>query len=77
MVRAMHDDDSTPVPGVSINGRVMLTEGGPVPVPEATTDAEGEARIEFDVPADPALGAILVIQAQSDIGDYELSKPIC
>jgi hypothetical protein len=50
LVRASDKESGQPIAGVKVHAKLLRTTGGPVDLPNAKSDAKGEARVEFEVP---------------------------
>jgi len=71
LVRTAHKGSGQPIAGAKVHARLLRGEGGPVDLADLASDAQGEARIEFEVPAAPGALALRV-WAESQDGKDEL-----
>jgi len=76
VVRATHGQSGEPLAGVVVHARILRTDGGPTPLPDTTTDTQGEVRLDFEVPAGDAVRAAILIQGVVDSASDEISKSL-
>jgi hypothetical protein len=71
LVRASDKESGQAMAGVKVHAKLLRTTGGPLDLHELSSDAKGEARIEFEVPA--AGGSLaLRVWAESAAGRDEI-----
>ena len=76
-VRAVLQKSGSPVAGAMIHGKLIRSDGSPDPLKSVETDADGEARLVYKIPADASVNAAIVVQAESDHGRDEMSRMVC